>query len=363
MKTTRSVFVIAAAAIFVISARCRSTEVNLPGIELARPPLRIRVVDNSARYFHLSDTVVTGMNGLASLIHEGQNKNILAYCGMNLEETKTNPPYGALEKLWNAPRVAPMRIERVDPCSVKLTQAAAEAAGLNHEIIFTLGESCVDQTIVTWPDQNIESSHAFYATYMNQPQNTSLFLHGVLQDNGKSQWMELTSPGHGGDGAVFFRPIEPEGKVWHEFLTDNPVKRQGRFRSVQTIAAAEKAGFKAGAIKGFDNFMFGLFDEYVLLFIFAPRADTRFGMWISSSGALAVRCPAWDYIIDSGAQKAGERRTFNVRLVYKPFIDVNDVLAEVKRFNEEVSTQKRAEQRRTDLRPERFVSQAADMRH
>jgi len=338
MKLAKNFLTVTVVLTFLVAlAHCDAADPVLPGIELVRPPLRIRVIDNSARYFHLNDTVVTGMNGLASLIHDDQNKNILGYCGMNLEETKTNPQAGVLRELWNAPRVAPMKIERVDPCSVKLTQTAAEAAGLNHEIIFTLGDSYIDQTITTWPDQNIESSHTFYATYMNQPQNTSLFLHGTLQGSAAAEWLELTSPGHGGDGVVFFRPFEPKGKAWHEFLTDNPVVRQGRFRSPQTIAAAEKASFKAGELKSFDSFMFGFFDEYVLLFIFRPQSDTRFGMWISSSGALAVRCPAWDYSIDSGPQKGGERRTFHVRLVYKPFKGIDDILAEVKRFSAETA--------------------------
>lgn len=306
----------------------------LAGFELIRPPLRVRVVDNSDRYFHLSDSVITGMNGLASLIHDEQNKNIFGSCGMNLEEAETNPEAGTLHELWNAPRVAPMKIEKTSQYSVKLTQNASEASGLNHEIVFTLGDSCIDQTITTWPDHDIKSSHTFYASYMNQPQNTSLFFHAVLEGQDKPQWLEVTSPGHGGDASMFFRPIDPKGKPWHEFLSDNPVIRQQRFRTPKTIAATERAGFKVGKLKSFDNFMFGFVDEYVLLFIFRPPEDSSFGMWISASGALAVRCPAWDYMIDSGPQKAGEKRTFHVRLVYKPFVDIDNVLAEVKRFQE-----------------------------
>lgn len=58
---------------------------------------------------------------------------------------------------------------------------ASEASGLNHEIVFTIADSYIDQTITTWPDHDINSSHTFYASYMNQGQNTSLFLHGILQ--------------------------------------------------------------------------------------------------------------------------------------------------------------------------------------
>jgi len=315
---------------------CAEGKAKLAGVELVRAPLHLRVVDNSARYFTISDSVGPGMNGLASLIHDEQNKNIFATCGMNLEEAKTEPEAGPLRKLWNAPRVGPMKVEKVGEYSAKLTQKAAETSGLNHEIVFTLGEGYVDQVITTWPDNDIESSHTFYASYMNQVQNTSLYLRGIPGGEDSAKWLEVTSPGHGGDGSMFFRKVEPKGKAWNEFLVDNPVMRQQRFRSAETIAATERAGFEVGKLKGFDNFMFGLVDEYVLLFIFDGRDDARFGMWISGSGGQAVRSPAWDYIIDSGPQKAGQRRTFNVRLVYKRFAGVEDVLAEVKRFRSEM---------------------------
>jgi len=45
-----------------------------------------------------------------------------------------------------------------------------------------------------------------------------------------------------------------------------------------------------------------------------------------------VRRPAWDFGIWSGPQEAGERRTHYVRLVYKPFAGIDDVLEEVQRF-------------------------------
>ncbi len=59
----------------------------------------------------------------------------------------------------------------------------------------------------------------------------------------------------------------------------------------------------------------------------------KFRPWISGSGAEVVRRPAWDYAIDSGPQKTGERRRFLVRLVYKPFAGLDDVLREVERFD------------------------------
>ena len=299
-----------------------------PGFILERMPLRARVVDNSRRLIPLTDFVTTGMNGLASLIHEGLNKNIFASCGMNLEGCRTTPPYGDVAGRAQAPRHAPLAMRREGE-SVILAQSAREGAGLNFEITFALGESCVDQAITVWPDQDITFSTHFYASYMNQVQNTSLFLRGRLEGEEEARWLEATSPGHGGDGAVFYRRVQPRGKAWHDFLTDNPVLRQKRFRDAASIAAAEAAGFRAGTLSDPASFFFGFIDDYVALYIFR---EPVFQMWMSASGAMAVRSPAWDYYVSDGPQRAGERRSYHVRLVLKPYAGLEDVLAEVARF-------------------------------
>ncbi len=302
-----------------------------PGLILERTPLRARVVANSRRLMHLTDSVATGMNGLASLIHEGLNKNIFATCGMNLEGCRTTPPSGNVAGRAQAPRHAPMAIRREGE-GVILSQSARQGAGLNFEITFALGECCVDQAITTWPDQDITFSTHFYASYMNQVQNTSLFLRGRLEGEKGARWLEATSPGHGGDGTVFYREVRPRGKAWHDFLTDNPVLRQKRFRDEASIAAAEAAGFRAGTLTDPVSFFFGFVDDYVALYIFH---EPVFQMWMSASGGMAVRAPAWDYYVSDGPQRAGERRSYHVRLVHKPYAGLEDVLAEVGRFREE----------------------------
>ncbi|MCK5462480.1 MAG: hypothetical protein KAI95_05665, partial [Bacteroidales bacterium] len=116
---------------------------NLPGIEIIKPPLKVRFTDNSPRYIHITDSYQQGMNGIASLIHTGQRKNIFATAGMNLEETETDPPAGKLKDLWNAPRVGFMKMEQIDSFTVKYSQIASEVSGLNIEILFIVGESYI----------------------------------------------------------------------------------------------------------------------------------------------------------------------------------------------------------------------------
>lgn len=305
-------------------------EGQLVGCYLVNGALRARVTDNTSRLCPLGDYAMPGYNGLAALVSERQGRNAFNPVGLNYECGSTVPQMGKQKGVWNAPRVAPMAIEQLDARTVRLTQKGADAAGLNAEIVFELGETWVDQTVTVWPDVNIKIFYALWASYMNLVQNTSLYLRGVLKGEQEARWLEMTSAGH--NGGLFFRPCDPAGKAWHEFLTDNPVMRQAIVQTPETVAATERAGFRAGELAAFDNFFFGFVDDYVALWIFRSTDKGTFNAFVSASGRQAVRAPAWDFGIWSGPQKAGERRTYCVRLVYKPFVGVHDVLKEVERF-------------------------------
>lgn len=302
---------------------------NIPGIVLENQNLKVRIVDNGKRYNSIFDHHLEGMNGIAVFMHSVQRKNIFSTVGMNLEETHTKPPYGEQKDVWNAPRVAPMHIEQIDALTVMLTQSAKEASGLNFEISFHLGEYYIDQTITFWPDIDIEYSNAFFASYMNQVQNTSLYLRRPENSENPGEWLEVVSAGHGGEGEIYARPIDPTGLKWHEFQKDNPLLRQAIQHTPETKQATLQAGFSPYTERIPDHFWFGFVDEYVLIMIFK---EPSFSMWMSASGSLTTRNPAWDYAFSSGPQKANEKRTYHVRAVYKKYAGIQDILAEVNRF-------------------------------
>ena len=308
-----------------------AADARLMGVVLKHGHLRARVVDNSIRLCPLVDEPMPGYNGLASLIYDEQNRNIFTPAGFNLETEHTKPKAGQHADAWNAPRLAPIRVEQLDDRTARLTQSGAEASGLNVEIVFQLGDDCVDQTITTWPDSDVAESSTFWASYMNLVQNTSLFLRGMPKDETETHWLEVTSAGHFGKGP-YYRSFEPAGKNWTEYLADNPVLRQSIKETPASRAATGAAGFRDVNLGSFDNFFVGFVDDYVALWIFRPTPAARFHPWISASGAEAVRRPAWDFGIDSGPQKAGERRTYHVRLVYRPWRGLDDVMQEVTRF-------------------------------
>lgn len=309
------------------------SDVQVVDAVLTNGSLRVRVVNNASRLHPLTDSDAAGYNGLASLIDHEQGRNIFNMAGFNYESCRTDPKAGKRIGLWNAPRVAPMAIVRVDSHTARLSQMGLDAAGLNVEITFNLGEGYVDQTVTEWPDLDIKSSTTFWASYMNLVQNTSLYLHATLKRRGKHEWLEMTSAGHNGSGSgTYFRPFDPDGKRWDQFLVDNPVSRQAVFETPASRAATEAAGFKLGQMASFDNFFFGFVDDYVALWIFRPVYYGNFNPWISASGAEAVRRPAWDFGIESGPQKAGERRTYHIRFIYKRYAGLEDLLEQVRQF-------------------------------
>ena len=128
---------------------------------------------------------------------------------------------------------------------------------------------------------------------------------------------------------VFGRSYDPFGLEWDEHLRENPLLRQSVFETAESRQATLDAGFLPYLSKRMDRFYYGLVDDYVYLMIFK---ESNFIFWISASGGSTLRQPAWDYEFKTGAQKAGEKRTFHVRLVYKPFKGIDDVLDEVEKF-------------------------------
>lgn len=299
------------------------------GIVLQNNLLTVRIVDNTNRFFSNFDNFIDGMNGIAALIHTDQRKNIFSTVGMNLETTRTDPSFGQHKDVWNAPRVAAMNLSQVDSVTVMLTQKASEASGLNFEILLSLGSNYIDQKITFWPDIDLKSSTAFFASYMNLVQNTSLYLRRPQTSKKPGEWLEIVSAGHGGGGEIYARAIDPLGLKWYEFNKDNPLLRQAIDQTRDTKAATLDAGYSVYNERIPDHFWFGFVDEYVLIMIFK---EPVFNMWISASGGMAVRCPAWDYAFNSGPQVALEKRTYHVRAVYKKFEGINDILNEVDQY-------------------------------
>jgi len=300
-----------------------------PGIALETDVLRLRITDNSPRFYEVSGHMMSGANGIASLIHKQQRKNIVCGVSANLEYCSVSPPSGALQDRWDAPRHAPATLEQIGPRCARLFWKASEASGMNVSTEFALDGHYVDHTITLWPDADVESVDILWASWMNNPQNTSLFLHGMVEGETAPRLLEVSRVAHGPHSPLLWRGFEAD-TTWDGHLRDNPVLRQSVEKDDSTKQhAALAAGFSASRFEWTGDFYYGLIDEYLYLMIFR---EPEFFYFISPTGGVSLRLPAWDYGIKSGAQRAGEKRNYHGRLVYKPFVSVADVLKEVADF-------------------------------
>jgi hypothetical protein len=301
------------------------------GIVLDNGRLRARVVDNAPRLVHFRDSVDPGLHGLGCLLHRDQNKNVFSACGLNYQVSNPRPAGG---KGIASPRQAPILAERTGELSARLTHRGAEGNGLDTTLDYELRGEAVDQTITFAPSYDIEGFDAFFASYMSQPQDTSIYLRGRLQGDAALRWYEVASAGHvgphGGD-RIYYRTFDPTGKDWHQHRSDQPLRRQKRIADEESVAATLAAGFRMNEPNKcpFGGFYYAFIDDYVFLMIFR---EPEFYFWLSCSGGGTTRNPAWDYGIRCGAMRAGEKRSFHARLVFKRFAGVEDVLREVAEF-------------------------------
>jgi hypothetical protein len=72
-------------------------------------------------------------------------------------------------------------------------------------------------------------------------------------------------------------------------------------------------------------YFFGRYEEMVLAFLFDSEEVIRFSQSPTGGGKLN---PAWDFQYLIPAPKIGKIYSFNVRMVYKPFISERDIVDE-----------------------------------
>ncbi len=303
------------------------------GVILQSAHLRARVVDNRTRPKILDDLTVQA-SGLASLVHASARKNLFSACGLNLQGCKPTPESGPCAGKPVGARDVPVQVTRTGSHSARVVMRGNDHKGLGVTLDYQLGDQHIDQTITASPDHDLTGFDLFFASYMNGPSNTSIFLQGQLQGDPQPRWYEVASAGHGGpDGGDrnYYRPFDPAGKSWDQHLVDNPLLRQRVTADEATIQATRAAGFRTNTPNkcAFTGFYYALFDDHLFLMIFR---EPQFYFWVSCSGGQALRNPAWDYGIREQALSRGQQRSYHCRLVVKPFAGVADVLQEVAAF-------------------------------
>lgn len=240
------------------------------------------------------------------------------YAGLNLENFFDARPRHEDDKIFFEPRTNPIQFTRVDDTTAELYQAATPFYGIESWTHFELKEPyyidfsfrCVPHK----PDLGGGYFGVFWASYINAPDNKSYY---------------FLEP-----GSTLDKP------VWVQFLTqqhdrDSTVRSAEGGADVPLDATKPCLWTQISPLRYGEPFFYGRFRDMVLIYIFEPDPNLRFAHSPSGGGKTASGDgynPAWDFQIVVPDYEVGQEYGLRGRLVYKPWVDRQDVLNEVRKY-------------------------------
>jgi hypothetical protein len=268
---------------------------------LRRGDVTAIVVDNSAIDTPELPGHRAGYNGVASLTHKAQPRNLFvgAVAGLNFEHIHDGTL--SVSELKFAPRVAPMELRRIDEHTVELHQAPVDPWRL---------ESCGRYHLL--PDGVIEYSFEcipradkftqgylglFWASYIESPADKAIFFHGrKASEQQGSSLLRGETPSHGVNATHPPAGPLPELNLHPEFPLTLVT---GRSPYVYT-----------------QPWYYGVSHGMAFVQMFRPQDR----MWIAQSptGGGATN-PAWDFQWFVPDYEVGRAYGFVMRAAYVPF--------------------------------------------
>lgn len=258
-------------------------------------------------------------NGLFELRAPEQNETafVPAYAGWNLEHYFDTRPRPESRELFFEPRSAPMTFRQIDAASAELHQPETPYWGVESRTRFTLREPYyLDVDFTCTPKKPLEGGilGCFWASYINGPENKSIYFLEADSSIEKPRWIQFCTMAHDRDSTAL--PANDDGSISFE---------PGPPTLYNTISP-----LRYGA-----PFFYGRVRNMVLIYIFEPGANIRFSHSPSGGGPTKDHTdtnPAWDFQFIVRQAEPGHEYGFSARLVYKPWTDRADVLAEVRAF-------------------------------
>lgn len=247
-------------------------------------------------------------NGISELLHVSASDTLFVpdYAGFNLEHL-----FGGdfLEELFE-PRLHPMVLSQVDDRTVRLHQLATPLSKVESEHVFRIAPpNCIDVTVTLIFEDLAFFTHgyagAFWASYINAPENRCQYFWGTTLGNSAPHWVEAFSEKHGERSAhVFIR------EAFEPFFAEN-------FNS--TLAN------NFSGSKYVEPFFFGLRGKMVYAVFFDRTEGLRFSQSPTGGGKTN---PAWDHYFVVRNPEVGKQYGYRARVLYKPFVSNDDVRAE-----------------------------------
>lgn len=273
-------------------------------VVLQRGPITAIVVDNHAVDVPELPGHRAGYNGLASLAHASDGRNVFvpALAGINLEHIHDGTLTVAAERF--EPRKAPLQLRVIDAHTVELHQPPTPTFQLESCGRFRLLEDgVIEYTFECIPRADTFRQGyigVFWASYLAAPEDKAIHFRGreAAAYDGAGRWLRLLSPAH---GTASTHPPADDRRVI-PFVADFPL----------TLANHRSSHVHT------EPWYFGVTRGLALVQMF--RARDRIWFAQSPTGGGGVN-PAWDFQWFATDWKVGEPRGFVMRIALVPFHD------------------------------------------
>lgn len=270
-------------------------------VKLKRGDISVIVADNSAINIPELPNHRAGYNGIASLKHTHQNKNVFvpSIAGLNFEHIHDGSKSGLIEKF--EPRKFPMQIRRIDEHTVELYQPPTGNWKLESCGRYSLlADGTIEYAFECIPRANDFSKGyigLFWASYIDQPNDKAIHFKGRRKNTDDStRWIKATTPSHGVESTH-----QPSG-------TTNTVDVDADF-PLTLVGNLSKHEYV-------DSWYYGLSHTMALAFMFRPRDEIWFAQSPSGGGN---GNPAWDFQWFIRDVQVGKSYGFTMRAAYVPF--------------------------------------------
>lgn len=261
-------------------------------------------------------------NGIFSMQSPDQPESpfVPAYAGVNLEHYFDARPRPEDPDVFFEPRNAPMSFRKIDGRTAELHQPPTPVYKVESRTTFTLRDPYyVDIRFTCVPQDDVFVGGymgVFWASYINEPLDKSMYFLREGSTLDAPKWTQLCTQVHG---------------------RDSTVRQEGDSAELPMPAASDTLYQSLSPLRFSAPFFYGRFQNMVLIYIWKPTPYLRLAHSPSGGGENAAKddtCPAWDFQLVVPGYQPGTEYGFDMRLVYKPWVDRADVLREVRAYLE-----------------------------
>lgn len=278
---------------------------------IVKGDLKVVFVNNK----EYGDSHLGGYNGIAELSHSAQDTNLFVpfYAGFNLEHIFAGD---SLSNLFE-PRKFPIDLKRISENIVELHQAETPISHVESWTTFeVLDPHYIDIKFrcIIKSDEFFKNGYAgvFWASYINEPKDKKIYFLGRDTESDKEKWIGAYSIKHGFAST-------------HIGVDDN-------------FNLFAVPGFNVTLANHYSNYLFtkpfyyGRFNNMVFAYLF-PKPKEGIIRFSQSPTGGGPNNPAWDFQFIIPDFIVGKEYSYQVRLVYKEWVDAENIREEYKNWS------------------------------